>query len=192
MKKIKKSKRKLNTIGALLIASMTLSFTGCSLVDRETTPVETSLGKINTVDYENEEYVLFDDLEDSKAYLVYHTDKDNVYYDVEFLKERVTDDYTAYYGTRDGKLVSLDINDPQVGDSYTYKGYLANDVKEIGDVKSELFNSDLNKMVTQGIDYENETITYDALVLMELSYISRYPDEVHEYVEEIRETGLKK
>ena len=183
---------KKQALKSTLIGLSTLLLSGCSSMNVETTPVETSIDRISTIEYENEDYVLFDELDNAKAYLVYHTDKENVYYDVEFLKERITDDYTAYYGARDGKLVSLDINNPQVGDSLNYKGYLANDVIEIGDVKSELFNSNLNKMVTQGIDYENETITYDALVLMELSYISRYPNEVHEYVEEIRGTGLKK
>lgn len=183
---------KKQALKSTLIGLSALLLSGCSSMNVETTPVETSIDRISTIEYENEDYILFDELDNAKAYLVYHTDKENVYYDVEFLKERVTDDYTAYYGARDGKLVSLDINNPQVGDSLNYKGYLANDVIEIGDVKDELYNPELSKIILDGIDYENETITYDSLVLMELSYIFRYKDEVSDKVYGIEKTGLSK
>ena len=193
MKKVINAKKKYNKLGALLIAGMMMGTTACSSISLETTPVETSIEKISVIEpEEGKEYVTFDELNDSKAYIVYSKNDEHTFYDVEFLKERVTDDYTAYYGTRDGKLVSLDINDKQPGDKFSYKGYLMNDVIELNDVKDELYNPELSKIILDGIDYDNETITYDSLVLMELSYISRYKDEVSDKVYGIEETGLAK
>ena len=193
MKKVINAKKKYNKLGALLIAGMMMGTTACSAISLETTPVETSIEKISVIEpEEGKEYVTFDELNDSKAYIVYSKNDEHTFYDVEFLKERVTDDYTAYYGTRDGKLVSLDINDKQPGDKFSYKGYLMNDVIELNDVRDELYNPNLSKIIVDGIDYDNETITYDSLVLMELSYISRYKDEVSDKVYGIEETGLSK
>ena len=193
MKRVINAKKKYNKLGALLIAGMMMGTTACSSISLETTPVETSIEKISVIEpEEGKEYVTFDELNDSKAYIVYSRNDEHTFYDVEFLKERVTDDYTAYYGTRDGKLVSLDINDKQPGDKFSYKGYLMNDVIELNDVKDELYNPNLSKIIVDGIDYDNETITYDSLVLMELSYISRYKDEVSDKVYGIEETGLSK
>lgn len=193
MKKVINAKKKYNKLGALLIAGMMMGTTACSSISLETTPVETSIEKISVIEpEEGKEYVTFDELNDSKAYIVYSKNDEHTFYDVEFLKERVTDDYTAYYGTRDGKLVSLDINDKQPGDKFSYKGYLMNDVIELNDVKDELYNPNLSKIIVDGIDYDNETITYDSLVLMELSYISRYKEEVSDKVYGIEETGLAK
>ena len=193
MKRVINAKKKYNKLGALLIAGMMMGTTACSSISLETTPVETSIEKISVIEpEEGKEYVTFDELNDSKAYIVYSRNDEHTFYDVEFLKERVTDDYTAYYGTRDGKLVSLDINDKQPGDKFSYKGYLMNDVIELNDVKDELYNPNLSKIIVDGIDYDNETITYDSLVLMELSYISRYKDEVSDKVYGIEETGLAK
>ena len=67
-----------------------------------------------------------------------------------------------------------------------------NDVIELNDVKDELYNPELSKIILDGIDYDNETITLDSLILMELSYISRYKDEVSDKVYGIEETGLAK
>ena len=67
-----------------------------------------------------------------------------------------------------------------------------NDVIELNDVKDELYNPELSKIILDGIDYDNETITYDSLVLMELSYISRYKEEVSNQVYNLEETGLSK
>jgi hypothetical protein len=193
MKRVINAKKKYNKLGTLLIAGMMMGTTACSSISLETTPVETSIEKISVIEpEEGKEYVTFDELNDSKAYIVYSKNDEHTFYDVEFLKERVTDDYTAYYGTRDGKLVSLDINDKQPGDKFSYKGYLMNDVIELNDVKDELYNPNLSKIIVDGIDYDNETITYDSLVLMELSYISRYKDEVSDKVYGIEETGLSK
>ena len=67
-----------------------------------------------------------------------------------------------------------------------------NDVIELNNVRDELYNPNLSKIIVDGIDYDNETITYDSLVLMELSYISRYKEEVSDKVYGIEETGLSK
>lgn len=193
MKKVINAKKKYNKLGALLIAGMMMGTTACSSISLETTPVETSIEEMNVIKpEEGSEYVTFDELNDSKAYIVYSKNDEHTFYDVEFLKERVTDDYTAYYGTRDGKLVSLDINKIQPGDKFNYKGYLMNDVIELNNVRDELYNPNLSKIIVDGIDYDNETITYDSLILMELSYISRYKDEVSDKVYGIEETGLAK
>lgn len=193
MKKVINAKKKYNKLGALLIAGMMMGTTACSSISLETTPVETSIEKISVIEpEEGKEYVTFDELNDSKAYIVYSRNDEHTFYDVEFLKERVTDDYTAYYGTRDGKLVSLDISNELAGDKFNYKGYLMNDVIELNNVRDELYNPNLSKIIVDGIDYDNETITYDSLILMELSYISRYKDEVSDKVYGIEETGLSK